>query len=78
MYENDENLNEWFTKDRSETSSNRNVSRMISNNILIENLALGLNVYKNTFSKEDSKKYIEILESNLSSKNKYKWSDEFS
>jgi hypothetical protein len=71
----DENLNEWFTKDRSETSSNRNVSRAIANNILVENLALGLNVYKNTFSKKDSEKYINILETNLSNKGKYRWSE---
>ena len=72
-YKHDENMNEWFTKDRSETASNRNVSKIIDNDILVENLALGLNVYRNTFLKNDSKKYIEILEANLSGKGKYKW-----
>jgi hypothetical protein len=74
MYENDENLSEWFTKDRSETSSNRNDSRIIGDNVLVENLALGLNVYRNTFSREDSERYIDTLETNLSGKSKYKWS----
>lgn len=75
MYEHDENLSEWFTKDRSETASNRNVSRTIGKDVLVENLALGLNVYHNTFSKEDSERYIDILESNLSDKSKYKWNE---
>lgn len=75
MYKNDENLSEWFTKDRSETASNRNVSKIIGKDILVENLGLGLNVYHNTFSKEDSERYISILESNLSDKGKYKWSE---
>jgi hypothetical protein len=70
----DENSNHWFTKDRSETSSNRLASKSLKDGILVENLALGVNVYKNTFSLEDSKRYINTLESNLSSGKKYKWS----
>jgi hypothetical protein len=69
----DENTNEWFTKDRSETSSNR-VMRD-SNGISIENPGLGLNIYKNVFSIEDANRYIGILESNLSSNRKYSWSE---
>lgn len=75
MYKHDENLSEWFTKDRSETASSRSVSKIIGKDILVENLGLGLNVYRNTFSKEDSERYISILESNLSDKSKYKWSE---
>lgn len=75
MYKHDENLSEWFTKDRSETASSRSVSRIIGKNIIVENLGLGLNVYRNTFSKEDSERYIGILESTLSDKSKYKWSE---
>ena len=71
----DENSNHWFTKDRSETSSNRVDSRTLGNNVLVENLALGVNVYKNVFSSEDSKKYIDTLESNLSQDKKYNWSE---
>jgi hypothetical protein len=71
----DENENPWFTKDRSETVSNR-VNRSIpENNIIIENPGLGLNIYRNVFSLEDSKRYINTLESNLSTGGKYKWAE---
>jgi hypothetical protein len=71
----DESSNYWFTKDRSETSSNRVDSKLLSNGFLVENLALGVNVYKNVFSSEDSKRYINTLESNLSQDKKYNWSE---
>jgi hypothetical protein len=71
----DENSNVWFTKDRSETSSNRLNSKSLKDGIVVENLALGVNVYKNTFSLEDSKRYINTLESNLSKNKKYNWSE---
>jgi hypothetical protein len=71
----DENETPWFTKDRSETALNRYPSRKIGNNITVENPALGINLYSNTFSSEDSKRYIDILESNLSTGGKYKWSE---
>lgn len=71
----DENENPWFTKDRSETVSTR-VSRDIpGTDIKIENPGLGLNIYRNVFSLDDSKRYIDILESNLSNGNKYRWSE---
>jgi hypothetical protein len=73
--DNDENLNPWFTKDRSETASNRVVREIANSNILVENPGLGLNIYRNVFSTEDSDRYISILESNLSGQNKYKWSE---
>jgi hypothetical protein len=71
----DENSNHWFTKDRSETASNRLSERQVDPVVSVENLGLGLNVYHNTFSLEDSKRYINILESNLSNGSKYKWSE---
>jgi hypothetical protein len=71
----DENSNPWFTKDRSETASNRFPERHLDNSISVKNLGLGLNVYSNTFSLEDSKRYISTLESNLSGNKKYKWSE---
>lgn len=71
----DENSNYWFTKDRSETASNRLQPRQVNSTISVENLGLGLNVYHNTFSLEDSKRYINTLESNLSNGGKYKWSE---
>ena len=36
----DENSNHWFTKDRSETSSNRVGEKYLDNGILVENFAL--------------------------------------
>jgi hypothetical protein len=70
----DENTNYWFTKDRSETISNR-VVRSLENNITVENPGIGLNIYRNTFSTEDAQRYIDTLESNLSEDKTYKWSD---
>jgi hypothetical protein len=75
MYEQDENQNPWFTKDRSETLSNRVEQRHLDNGIVAENLALGLNVYRNTFSLDDANRYINTLESNLQGNKKYKWSE---
>ena len=71
----DENNNPWFTKDRSETASNRIAPRQVDSNIVVENLGLGLHVYHNTFSLEDANRYINTLESNLGGSGKYKWSE---
>lgn len=70
-----ENENAWFTKDRSETASNRVPERALDSKVSVKNLGLGLNVYQNTFSNEDATRYIDTLESNLSTGNKYKWSE---
>ena len=61
----DENNNHWFTKDRSETASNRVPDRALENGSTVENLGLGLHVYHNTFSLEDANRYIETLESKM-------------
>lgn len=74
MHVYDENNNEWFTKDRSETISNR-VIRSLGDAITVENPGIGLNIYRNTFSNEDAQRYINILESNLSQNKKYNWSE---
>jgi hypothetical protein len=74
MYD-DENLNPWFTKDRSETASNRVGPRILNDNLVVINPGLGLSIYQNTFSINDANRYINILESNLSNNKKYKWSD---
>ena len=71
----DENSNHWFTKDRSETASNRIPTRQLNQNVSVENLGLGLHVYHDTFSLEDANRYIDTLESNLSHDGKYKWSE---
>jgi hypothetical protein len=71
----DENSNDWFTKDRSETASNRLGARRVDDLVSVENLGLGLNVYHDVFSLDDSKRYIETLERNLDGKTKHKWSE---
>ena len=50
-----ENENPWFTKDRSETASDRVARLMPQSDITISNPGLGLNVYHNTFSLDDFK-----------------------
>ena len=72
MYNENENL--WFTKDRSETASNRVPERALDDKVTVKNLGLGLHVYQNTFSNEDATRYIDTLESNLSKGSKYRWS----
>lgn len=71
----DENSNHWFTKDRSETASNRVPTRKLDNTVSVENLGLGLHVYHDTFSLDDANRYINTLESNLATGGKYKWSE---
>jgi hypothetical protein len=71
----DENSNDWFTKDRSETASNRVSIRKVDDIVSVENLALGLNVYHDVFSLDDSKRYIDTLERNLDGTTKHKWSE---
>lgn len=70
-----ENENPWFTKDRSETASSRVARALPDKGISVSNPGLGLNVYHNVFSEEDSKRYINVLESNLSGGKKYKWNE---
>jgi hypothetical protein len=74
MEVNDENSNPWFTKDRSETASNRFPEKIINGNITVTNPGLGLNIYSNVFSIDDANRYIDTLESNLDGTKKYKWS----
>jgi len=71
----DENKNEWFTKDRSETAINRVSTREVGQGITAENLGLGLNIYRNAFSLDDANRYINTLESNLGQDGKYTWSE---
>jgi hypothetical protein len=70
-----ENENIWFTKDRSETASNRVLVKEVGQGITAENLGLGLHVYHNTFSLDDANRYISTLESNLGQNGTYKWSE---
>lgn len=66
--------NNWFTKDRSETASNRMPDRHIGG-VQVLNPALGINVYRSAISAEDCDKYIQTLESSLSEDSEFTWSN---
>lgn len=71
MYTEEENP--WFTKDRSESFSNR-VHRMLDNKN-VANPALGLNIYENAITPEDIDLVINTLESSLSNGSPYSWQE---
>lgn len=62
----------WLYKDRSETSSKR-IERVFGD-IKVENPGLGLNIYKNAFTKEQISNIINALESNIGS-GIYRWNE---
>ena len=66
---------DWFTKDRSETSTNRVPDRVIpySPEVTVSNKALGVNVYSGALTKAQCDKYINTLESNLSGEGMFRW-----
>jgi hypothetical protein len=68
-------MNDWFTKDRSETSATRASDRVAFDNpnIIVENPALGINVYSGAITKEEGQNYINTLESKLSGQGRYRW-----
>lgn len=68
-------MSDWFTKDRSETASNRMEQRTstYNPNISVLNPALGVNVYKGAITKEQGKEYIDVLEKNLDGSGRYRW-----
>jgi len=72
----DLNENDWFTKDRSETSAHRMPDRTSIGNpdIIVTNPALGVNVYSGAITKEEGRSYIDVLEKNLSGEGRYRWS----
>lgn len=65
-------MSDWFTKDRSETASNRMPDRAFAHTTVL-NPALGINVYRNAFSEYQCKKYIDTLESSLNGQTQWKW-----
>lgn len=67
-------MNNWFTKDRSETAGNRMPSRKLADSIEVLNPALGINIYRGAISKESGKSYIDVLEQSLNGQTQYKWS----
>ena len=68
-------MSDWFTKDRSETASNRMAERTSYYNpeISVLNPALGINIYRGAITKEQGQEYINTLEKNLSSSGRYRW-----
>lgn len=64
--------NPWLNKDRSETAHNRMLDRKISENIVVKNPALGINIYKNVLSYGECSDIIDTLETSLNN-NKYSW-----
>lgn len=68
-----ESKNPWLDKDRSETAYNRMLDRTMQNGTLVENPALGINVYKNVFSLDSCQNIINTLESNLKDGGLYSW-----
>lgn len=65
-------INPWFTKDRSETASNRMADRSLGF-MQVLNPALGINVYRNALSPQNCNKYIQTLEDNLNGQTQFEW-----
>ena len=68
----EDNGDSWLYKDRSETTSNR-INRQFGN-IVVTNPGIGLNVYKNAFTKEQIQYVIDVLEKNVGS-GIYRWNE---
>jgi prolyl 4-hydroxylase len=66
-------LNDWLTKDRSETDKNRMPDRNTNSGILVSNPALGINLYNNAISTELCSEIINTLETNLNGTKPYRW-----
>lgn len=67
-------MNDWFTKDRSETALNRAHEKSFSG-ISVLNPALGINVYRGALTKEKCQSFIDILESHLNGQTDFLWSE---
>jgi hypothetical protein len=65
-------MSDWFTKDRSETASNRMPDRQFAHTTVL-NPALGINVYRNAFPEGQCKKFIDTLESSLNGQTQWGW-----
>jgi hypothetical protein len=64
--------NHWFTKDRSETASNRMPDRSLGV-VTVINPALGINVYRGALSPFQCEKAIKTLEDNLNGQTQWGW-----
>ena len=66
-------MNDWFSKDRSETASNRMPTRSLGSTEVL-NPALGINVYRGAISPANCDRYIETLEKSLDGSKQFSWS----
>jgi hypothetical protein len=73
--ETQKHVNDWHTKDRSETDKDRMPDRATFGGVTVSNPALGINVYNNGISAASCIKAIETLESKLtnSTSQTYRW-----
>lgn len=67
-------MSDWFTKDRSETASNRMAERLLGQQVTVTNPALGINVYSGAISAERGRSFIDTLESKLNGQTQFNWS----
>ena len=67
-------MNNWFTKDRSETAETRMPDRQLGH-MSVLNPALGVNVYRNAISASDCNRYISNLENSLNGETQFEWSN---
>lgn len=68
-----ESNNPWLNKDRSETAYNRMPVRRLQNDTVVENPALGINIYKNALTLDQCSEIINTLENNLHGDGPYSW-----
>lgn len=68
-------MNDWFSKDRSETAAHRMPDRLAvgTDNVTVINPAVGINIYRGAVSKELQDYIINTLENNLNGTGPYKW-----
>lgn len=66
-------LNDWLTKDRSETDKNRMKDREIHSGIIVSNPGLGINLYNSAIPENICNDIIHALESNLNGSGPYRW-----
>jgi len=65
-------MNDWYTKDRSETSSHRMSDRALGS-INVANPALGINVYSGAITRDEAASYIQTLETSLNNGGQLEW-----
>jgi prolyl 4-hydroxylase len=66
-------MNDWLTKDRSETDKNRLADKQLPDGTIVSNPALGIMLYNNAIPESVCTDAIEVLESNLNGKSHYRW-----